>query len=358
VRTFKPLLLLLACLALNGCYYGHLVRGELDLLSKREPITDILKDEKRDPALKLRLQKILAARAYASSTLKLPDNGSYTQYADVQRDAVLWNVFATQELSLEPIQHCFVFAGCIAYQGYFDQQQAQEKAASFKAQGYDVYVGAVPAYSTLGWFDDPVINTMMHWSDEFLISTVFHELAHQQLYVKNDTAFNESFASFVGQEGLRQYLKSNGTQSSGETQRQQREVRFKSLILDTRERLSALYKTRLAPEAMRLRKQQEYLRLRKNYAALRAREWTHFNAYDRWFDSELNNARLLPFGLYEQWVPAFAALYREQHRDWTAFYAAAKKIAELPDELRKQQLQQLRESDAGPNAHSASDSPA
>lgn len=342
MRFLKPLLIIFTSLVLNGCYYSHLAQGEFELLSKREPITDILKDDSRDPALKQRLQKILAARAYASHALKLPDNGSYTQYADVQRDAVLWNVFATAELSLEPLEHCFVFVGCVAYRGYFDQQQAQDEAASLKAQGYDVYVGSVPAYSTLGWFDDPVINTMMRWSDEFLISTVFHELAHQQLYVKGDTAFNESFASFVGEEGLRQYLHSTSTQSNAETQRQQREAQFTRLVLDAREHLSSLYKTRLAPEAMRQRKQQEFVRLQKNYAALRAHEWKHFNAYDQWFNTELNNARLLPFGLYDEWVPAFAALYREQQQDWAAFYAAAKKLAELPNDVRKQQLEQLR----------------
>jgi predicted aminopeptidase len=342
VNHFKALLIICASLMLSGCYYTHLAQGEFDLLSKREPITEILKDDTRDPALKHRLQKILDARAYASRTLKLPDNGSYTQYADVQRDAVLWNVFATSELSLEPLQHCFVFVGCVAYRGYFDQQQAQDEASSLKAQGYDVYVGSVPAYSTLGWFDDPVINTMMHWSDEFLISTVFHELAHQQLYVKGDTAFNESFASFVGQEGLRQYLRSIHAQSEAETKRQQHEARFIRLILDARERLSALYKTRLAPEAMRQRKQQEFARLRKSYSALRAHDWKNFSAYDHWFDTELNNARLLPFGLYDEWVPAFASLYREQRQDWTAFYVAAKKLTELPERERELQLERLR----------------
>lgn len=341
MKALRLLLIVIGSMLLGGCYYTHLLQGEYELLSKREPITDILKDETRDPELKRRLQKILDARAYAKHSLKLPDNGSYTAYTNLQRDYVLWNVFATPELSLDPIEHCFPFAGCVAYRGYFEPQQAQDEADALKTKGYDVYVAGVPAYSTLGWFDDPVISTMMHWSDEILISTVFHELAHQQLYLKGDTAFNESFATFVGEEGLREYLESQGTRSDAEARRRQHEHQFIGLILETRERLKRLYQTRLAPDALRKKKQDEFMRLRKKYALLRAGPWKDFKDYDPWFDSELNNARLLPFGLYGEYVPAFAALFQQQKQDWFAFYAAAKKLSGLPEAERLRRLQEL-----------------
>jgi predicted aminopeptidase len=342
---------LIASLPFTACsnlgYYAQLAQGQYQLMSAREPIAGIIKDDHRDPALRERLRKVLDARAFAAQQLGLPDNASYTQYADLKRPYVIWNVFAAPELSLKPVEHCFLFVGCLAYRGYFDKQKAQQQADDLKAQGDDVFVVGIPAYSTLGWFDDPVINTMLNWSDEVLIATVFHELGHQKLYLKDDTTFNESFANFVGEEGLREYLAVRGGDSSTEILRRQREHRFIGLVLASRKRLQELYDSDAPDDAKRAGKEAEFSRLRAEYQTLRENEWKDFAGYDRWFAGELNNARLLPFGLYDEYVPAFAALFHQQHDNWQAFYAAAKALSELPDDERKERLKALKENDAG-----------
>lgn len=338
--------LLAATLALGACgnlgYYVQLAHGQYQLMAAREPIVTVIDDEHRDPVLRERLRKVLDARAFAARHLGLPDNASYTEYADLKRPYVVWNVFAAPELSLQPVEHCFLFVGCLAYRGYFDKTQAQRQADQLHDEGNDIFVAGIPAYSTLGWFDDPVINTMMNWSDEVLIATIFHELGHQQLYLKDDTVFNESFANFVGEQGLREYLAERGGDSAAETLRRQREHRFIGLVLDTRKRLQALYDSDAPDATKRAAKQAEFTRLRGEYQALREGEWKDFSGYDRWFAGDLNNARLLPFGLYDEYVPAFATLFKQQHENWPAFYAAAKALSELDDAARDQQLKTLQ----------------
>ena len=353
--TTPPLIrhaLLIGLLSLAACsnlvYYTRLAEGQHALMSARVPIRSIVDDPQQDPALRQRLARVLDARRFAVSHLGLPDNDSYTEYADLKRPYVVWNVFATPALSLRPVEHCFLFVGCLAYRGYFDQQQAQKEAARLSAEGDDVYVGGVPAYSTLGWFDDPVINTMMNWSDDVLISTVFHELAHQKLYIKDDTLFNESFANFVGEQGLREYLAAHGGDESSDSAAREREHRFVSLVLDARKRLQTLYESSQSDSAKRIGKLTEFARLRAEYQALREGEWKDFSGYDPWFERELNNARLLPFGLYDEYVPAFAALFHQQDDDWPRFYAAARALSKRPAKARKAQLDALQHQATSP----------
>lgn len=338
----SPALLLLA---LAGCsttdYYLQLARGQYQLLSSREPIAKVLEDDSRDAPLRQRLAKVQDARRYAVSALRLPDNKSYTLYADVHRDYVVWNVFATPEFSLDAVESCFPIAGCLAYRGFYQQQAAEAHAAALRAKGYDTEVGGVAAYSTLGWFDDPVINTMMRWSDAHLIGTLFHELAHQQLFVKNDTAFNESFASFVEQQGLAEYAAVRGIDSAAETEREQREHDFVALVLDARRRLAAAYAASHGTEQLRAAKQAAFDELQARYRELRDTRWAGYKGYDGFFAEPLNNARLLPFGLYDQWVPAFATLFREQGGSWNAFYAAAAKLGKLEPQARLARLRTL-----------------
>ena len=330
---------------LTGCsspgYYPQLAAGQWQLLKAREPVARVIADPQRDPHLRERLAGAQAARTFASKQLHLPDNQSYRVYADLKRPYVVWNVFATPAFSLDPVTHCFPIAGCVAYRGYYEQGAARGEAALQRQQGLDVYVSGVEAYSTLGWFDDPLLNTMLRWSDERFIAVIFHELAHQQYYLPGDTAFNESFATFVEREGLRQWHAARGETppASDERQRQQ----FIELVLASRERLQQLYVSDLPESDMRIAKQDEFERLRRDYRALRQREWGGQGRYDAWIESPLNNAKLLPFGLYDQWVPAFAALFTREGRDWRAFYAAVAALGRLPEADRRAALESLRQ---------------
>jgi predicted aminopeptidase len=331
-------------LLLNGCanvsYYSQLASGQLQLLRAREPVSTVIADPSRDEKLRAHLAQSQKARAFASQQLHLPDNQSYRLYADIGRPFVVWNVFATPEFSLTPQNHCFPIAGCVAYRGYYSQSAARGEAAIQRLNGMDVSIGGVEAYSTLGWFNDPIISSMIGWGDERLATLIFHELAHQRLYVKDDTEFNESFATFVEQEGTRQWRAFRDLPPANEAQAQQRD-QFTQLILDTRTRLAALYALTLPADQMRQRKAAEFERLRSEYRRMRDSQWAGDKRYDAWINAPMNNARLLPFGLYDQWVPAFAALFRQVDGDWVKFYAAAEKLGALPVGERKAALKAL-----------------
>lgn len=343
-RFFKGLVPALGFFLLSGCstfdYYQQLARGQLNLLRAREPVARVIQDPGRDPALRTRLAKAEKARAFASQQLGLPDNRSYRLYADIHRPFVVWNVFATREFSLDPVQYCFPIAGCVAYRGYYEQGRARGAAALLRQQGLDVYMGGVEAYSTLGWFDDPIVSSMMNWGDERLATLIFHELAHQQVYVPGDTPFNESFATFVEQEGTRQWRAARGLAPQADSQNVRRDA-FVQRVLGLRERLGALYAQPLSPQAMREGKKAEIDNFRQAYRRLRDTEWGGKGAYDAWVEAPINNAKLLPFGLYDQWVPAFAALYRQSGARWPAFYQAVRGLAALAPAQRQQALQTL-----------------
>lgn len=343
-RVFTRLVPLLAVLLLNGCssaaYYGQLVEGQWQLLRARQPVEQVVANPATSTQLRARLEHARQARLFASQQLKLPDNRSYRMYADIGRPYVVWNVFATPELSLQPVTHCFPIAGCVAYRGYYQQGAARGAAALMRQDGMDVYVGGVEAYSTLGWFDDPILSSMVGWSDERLAALIFHELAHQRFYVQDDTEFNESFASFVEQEGTRQWRVARGLAASGGEQGLQREQLIR-LVLACRERLQAIYAGPLDDVQKRAAKQAEFERLRREYRQLRDGQWGGDKRYDAWMYGPMNNAKLLPFGLYDQWVPAFAAVFREVGGDWARFYQRVEQLGQLPIEERKAALQRL-----------------
>lgn len=346
VASFVPALrrwaALLPSLLLSGCasldYYAQLGGGQLALLQAREPVSQVLADPQRDPVLQRRLALAQQARDFASARLALPDNRSYRLYVDLGRPYVVWNVFATAELSLVPLTHCFPIAGCVAYRGFYAQGRARGAAALLREKGLDTYVAGIEAYSTLGWFADPILNTMLRWDDQRLAATLFHELAHQRLYVADDTAFNESFASFVEQQGLREWQASRGLPvQEGGRQRQQ----FSALLLASRARLEMLYASPRSDKDKRAGKAAEFTRLRAEYRQLRDREWAGDSRYDAWIEAPLNNAKLLPFGLYDQWVAAFAALFRQVDGAWPAFYARVDALGKLPLAPREQALAAL-----------------
>lgn len=332
------------CVMLGACstirYYAHVAHGEIALLAHREPIAGIVADERHDATLRKRLAETQAARRFASDTLGLPDNRSYTTYVDLRRPYVTWNVFATPALSVEPVTHCFPFAGCVAYLGFFDRARASAEAARLAAAGDDTAIEGASAYSTLGWFADPILSSMLRWDDDELDGVIFHELAHQRVYVADDTAFNESFATFVQQEGLREW---RGAQNRAPPDRAERahDDTFTALVLDLRERLRALYAGTLEPAAKIAAKEREIAAFRVRYRRLRDAEWNGDTRYDAWVEAPINNARLVPFGLYDRWVPAFARLFEESHQSWKAFYECVRGFARLGKEERERRLDRL-----------------
>lgn len=337
-----------AALLLGGCstvgYYSHVVHGEATLLAARRPVVDIVADPAADTKLKARLQLAQDARAFASGHLKLPRNRSYSTYVDLHRPFATWNVFAAPEFSLAPYERCYPIAGCVAYRGYYDPAQADAYAKQLRARGFETWISGSSAFSTLGLFADPILNTMLSWSDDRLAGMIFHELAHQRLYVKGDTAFNESFATFVQEEGLRQWRASRGLPPA-DNSGQRRVDDFDQAVLAARGRLQALYASKLPADAMRTRKFDEIARLRAGLRQLRDTRWGGDHGYDGWIDGEINNARLLPFGLYHGWEKAFAVLYRRSGADWEAFYAAAAGLAHADAASRTRQLRALESSE-------------
>lgn len=326
-------LLLGACTHLR--YYAQAAHGQGQLVVHRRAINAMLRDPSVDPKLAARLALAQQARQFASQQLGLPDNRSYTGYVELHRPYVVWNVFAAPRFSVEAVLHCFPIAGCVAYRGWFRQAAADADASRLRAHGDDVWVGGVAAYSTLGWFADPILSSMLSWDDDELDSTIFHELAHQLIYVKGDTAFNESFATFVQTEGLREWRQSRGL-SLQDDHAQAMDAGFTRLVLDLRDRLKTLYASGVDAAAMAAGKQNEIEAFRTRYAQWRDRDWPNDHRYDVWMSKPINNARLLPFGLYEQWTPAFTILFQRSERHWPAFYASVRELAREPKERREQ----------------------
>jgi predicted aminopeptidase len=331
-------LLLAACASVR--YYAQAVRGQSELVFHRRNIGAIVADPATDPRLAARLALAEQARRFASQHLALPDNRSYTRYVDLHRTFAVWNVFAAPRYSVDPVLHCFPIAGCVGYRGYFSEADAKADADRLRRQGNDVEVGGVSAYSTLGWFADPILSSMLRWDDDELDSTIFHELAHQLIYVKDDTAFNESFATFVQDQGLREWRQSRGLPAKNGRD-EAMENGFTTLVLDLRERLKRLYASDLDQPTMEACKQREIAAFRARYAQWRDRDWPGKHGYDAWVAAPINNARLVPFGLYDQWTPAFAALFKQSQGQWPAFYRRVRELSRQPKRQRDDLLAAL-----------------
>ena len=333
-RPLRAAAVLLLLPLLAGCtaagYYWQGFRGQLDLLERARPIPAVLATTE-DPALKRKLERVLAIREYASRELALPDNPSYRSYTDLGRRFVLWNVFAAPELSLEPRQWCFPVAGCVNYRGYFDEAAARAEAARLGATGDDVYVGGVPAYSTLGYFNDPMLSTVIRYPDTEVARLIFHELAHQVAYAKDDTVFNESFAVAVEEEGIGRWLAAQddaALTAQFNTSQRYRDG-FRTLVSRTQSELVTLYASPASVEEKRAGKAAAFASMRAAYDALK-KEWGGFAAYDGWFAQGPNNANLAAVGLYTQKVPEFHALLAGDSGDLRRFYAHVKALAALP----------------------------
>lgn len=333
----STLLLTLASLLLAACsqlgYYAHSVAGGLDLLARRRPIDVVVADPDTPPRLARRLLRIRRIRTFASQELGLPQDASYTTYADLEREAAVWTVVATPELSIEPVTWCFLVVGCLDYRGYFREERAERFAHRLAADGHDVFVGGSLAYSTLGWFADPVLSTFVDLPTPELAGLIFHELAHRRLYLVGDTAFNESFATTVELVGVERWLSAAGRPERIHAYRKRRrqEEETTGLLLAARERLAAIYADERPAPWKRRRKRLILGELRREL-----RERLPPEAL-----SSLNNARLAAVGTYHRWVGAFTRLLAEQGGDLEAYYAAAEALGRLPADKRHAALTRL-----------------
>lgn len=314
--------LLAASLLLAGCetltYYLQAAGGQLALLSRSRPIEDLLVDPATPPPLREKLRLALSIREFAVTELKLPDNGSYRSYAGLDRPYAVWNVVSAPEFALKAQQSCFPIVGCVSYRGFFAEEDAERHAATLRAAGSDTYVYGVPAYSTLGRFDDPLLSTFIRYPDAELARLLFHELAHQVVYVKDDSTFNESFAVVVEREGVRRWLAATGRGAQLQVflDGQKRRAEFRAQLDQARARLQLLYRTRLAPEEMRARKRAEFEALKPVLAA-----------NPRFARVEPNNALLASFATYTDLAGTFEYLLAEEGGDLEKFYRKVKTLA-------------------------------
>jgi predicted aminopeptidase len=321
---------LLAASLLSGCYLMQATRGQLAVMSKRQPIDKVIARPTTTDALKIQLIRARDIRDFASRELRLPDNGAYRSYADIGRPYVVWNVVATPEFSVQPRQWCFPIAGCVAYRGYFTEKAAKAFAAELKEQGDDVLTGGVPAYSTLGRIADPLLNTVTGYGQLELAGLVFHELAHQVAYLPGDSAFNEAFATAVEEEGVARYAATlpDSTLLQRWQQRRRLRIEITGLITAARADLSRIYTLRFAPEAMRATKAERLQQLATAIRALEQREG-RASGYGSWIDAGLNNAHLASVATYYDQVPYFETLLRERCGGWLpCFYTVVKQEVE------------------------------
>ena len=345
-NIIKYAALIFTALTVSACssfgYYMDLMAGHSELLEQRKPISEILLD--KDITLKLRelLETSQNIRDFSTKELDLPENDSYRMYADLKRRYAVWNVVAAKEFSVEPKKWCFLFVGCLSYRGYFAKQDATNYANELKAEGYDVYVAGAKAYSTLGWFDDPLLNTMMYKSEARRAGIIFHELAHQVVYIENDSAFNEAFATTVEQEGIRRWMLKNSKDKEYQEYLvdKKRDTEINDLLQAMREELKELYKTKESDKEKRENKKLVFLKMQKQYQQLK-KSWNGYSAYDHWMQQGLNNAHLLLISTYHELVPTLQIVLKKENNNLRRFYRAVEKLGEKNKEERKYQLKQL-----------------
>lgn len=342
---------LAAVLALgSGCsavgYYAQSIGGHMAMLGQARPIADWLADPATPPALRSRLVVAQQVRSYAVSALALPDNASYRRYAELGRNAAVWNVVAAPELSLTLKTWCYPVMGCVGYRGYFDRAAAEAEAAQLRSAGWEAWVYGVPAYSTLGWTNwlggDPLLNTFVRGSDAELARLVFHELAHQVVYAANDTEFNESYATAVERLGLARWQAEAGRAPEDPAVARRRQD-FRQLTRRTRAELQALYAGPVPDTERRSRKAEILAGMRRTHADWKAGAspaWAGFDGYDPWF-ANANNATLALQASYDGLVPAFERLFEREGRDFARFHAAVKRLAALPHDERHATLRAL-----------------
>jgi predicted aminopeptidase len=349
-----------ATVCLSGCanlgYYWQSISGHLKVMNAAKPVQDWLDDPATSERVKEKLALARRIRGFAVAELKLPDNASYHRYADLQRSAVVWNVVAAPEYSLTLKTWCFPVTGCVGYRGYYDEAKARAESAELAAQGWESNVYPVPAYSTLGLMNwaggDPLLNTFIHYPEGELARLIFHELAHQVVYAKNDTMFNESFAVAVERLGGARWLATQADDKARQDYAQYdgRRRQFRALQQATRKRLNELYEATELPQEQRAQRKREiFERFRRDYAQLRD-SWggdpARWRGYDQWVRNA-NNAAFGTQAAYDEFVPAFEALFHREGGDWQRFYDAAKALAARPKPERHDALNALNKETGG-----------
>jgi predicted aminopeptidase len=328
-----------AVVALAGCaFYWQAIGGQLDLLRKRTPIDELLADPGLDPKLKNELGAVAEIRKFAVTDLLLPDNKSYTTYVALDRPYVVWNVVAAKEFSVEPKRWCFPFAGCVSYRGFFDRADAERFEKELAKEGYDTSSGGSDAYSTLGYFADPVLSTMIGGGEQYVASLLFHELAHQKLYVKDDSEFSEAFATAIEEYGTERWLTAHADEAGLAAYRRRLHHRsdFATLVSAQQDRLRAVFATNETAEQKRVDKARAFDAMRADYVVAK-QSWGGSGDYDAWFAQPLNNATLAAVATYRRWVPALRA--RIDALGLEGFYAEMAELAKLKVSERAARLE-------------------
>jgi predicted aminopeptidase len=350
--------LVTSALLIGGCaqlgYYAQAMQGQISLMSSAKPIDQWLTDPHVSEDLKVRLARTRQIRSFAANELSLPDNGSYKSYADLKRPFVMWNVVATPEMSMKPVPWCFPVAGCVDYRGYYRKEDAQRFADELRAQGFDVQVSGVPAYSTLGWFNDPLLSTFIGYPEAEVARMVFHELAHQVAYAPGDSPFNEAFATTVEEIGVSLWLDAYGDSAMRERYRihRQRKQDFMDLLSRYRNQLEENFSSEASVIEKRHRKAALFASLREDYEVMKVSRWAGYAGYDRWFSEPISNAHFALVSTYQDLVPAFQQMYAGTG-NFRTFYSRVKALAMLDKAQRRTALEAL-----GAAGQKTGDSPA
>lgn len=320
-------------------FYSQALRGHLEILVNRDDVRDVISSPNTSAVRRHALIGATSVLDFAGRELALPAKGRYARVAEIDRRYVVWNVVAAAALRTEPLARCYPVIGCTAYRGYFTAEGASREANRLRRRGYDVHVSGVAAYSTLGWFDDPLLSTFLDWPVERLAELLFHELAHVVVYVRGDSAFNEAYASFVGERGLLRWLEEHGGDAAAYRSHRQARVRLDTYLMTWRESLARLY-AGMESRAIKIEHKhwamQEIGRCyRRHRAALGA------GRFDGYMEQPFNNARLAQVSTYRHWLPAFEAIFLASAEDWKAFHAEVLALSELPRGERDGRLVRL-----------------
>jgi predicted aminopeptidase len=351
VNGLKYIAIGFIALFLSSCidvpYYFHSSWGHAKIMMKRQSITGLIESPDTPDEMKNKLRSVLLMQRFAVDDLYLPDAGSYLELVQLESPYVAWNVYLTPEFSLTPHTWCFPLIGCVSYRGYFSEEKAKKFSATYRLKGFDVYVGPVLAYSTLGWFKDPLFSPLLQWPEERLAGLIFHELAHARLYIKNDTTFNESFAAVVEREGVKRWLKKRGLTDRIKSDSEERITRepFLKVVSSARQKLGALYRSSVDDREKRLRKIEIFKEMLTLYREIKGGE-DATDSREEWLATDMNNAKLASVTIYNDYVPAFENLLLIVDGDMELFYKEAAKIGALPKKDRAVQMKLLADESA------------